>query len=109
MISNADWASRLMNCLRCCILWRVNRVLHGFGGGLGVFYVGDRQGDLTNTYTLPSYVRTDAALYYRHNNFQAALNFKNLFDVLYYEGAFNINRVFRGDPFEVEGSLKWRF
>ncbi|MEH2182885.1 TonB-dependent siderophore receptor [Nostoc sp.] len=82
--------------------------LQGFGGGLGVFYFGDRQGDLTNTYTLPSYVRTDAALYYRHNQFQAALNFKNLFDILYYEGAFNINRVFRGEPFEVEATLKWQ-
>ncbi len=86
-----------------------NGKLQGFGGGVGVFYFGDRQGDLTNTYTLPSYVRTDAALYYRRNKFQAALNFKNLFDVLYYEGAFNINRVFRGEPFEVEASLKWQF
>ncbi|WP_138497192.1 TonB-dependent siderophore receptor [Nostoc sp. PA-18-2419] len=82
--------------------------LQGFGGGLGVFYFGDRQGDLTNTYTLPSYVRTDAALYYRHNQFQAALNFQNLFDVLYYQGAYNFNRVFRGEPFEVEATLKWQ-
>ncbi|MEH2297873.1 MAG: TonB-dependent receptor [Nostoc sp.] len=82
--------------------------LQGLGGGLGVFYFGDREGDLTNTYTLPSYVRTDAALYYRHNHFQAALNFRNLFDVLYYEGAYNINRVFRGEPFEVEATLKWQ-
>ncbi|MEH1827090.1 MAG: TonB-dependent siderophore receptor [Nostoc sp.] len=82
--------------------------LKGFGGGLGLFYIGDRQGDLNNTFMLPSYVRTDAALYYRHNNFQAALNFQNLFDVLYYEGAYNINRVFRGEPFEVEATLKWQ-
>ncbi|MDF5721958.1 MAG: TonB-dependent siderophore receptor [Rhizonema sp. PD37] len=82
--------------------------LHGLGGGLGVYYVGDREGDLTNTYTLPSYVRTDAALYYRRHNFQAALNFKNLFDVLYYEGAYNLTRVFRGEPFEVEATLKWQ-
>ena len=83
--------------------------LQGFGGGVGVFYFGDREGDLTNTFTLPSYVRTDAALYYRRHNFQAALNFKNLFDILYYEGSYNINRVFRGDPFEVEATLKWQF
>ncbi|WP_298913391.1 TonB-dependent siderophore receptor [uncultured Nostoc sp.] len=82
--------------------------LQGLGGGLGVFYFGDREGDLTNTYTLPSYVRTDAALYYRHNHFQAALNFQNLFDVLYYGGAYNINRVFRGEPFGVEATLKWQ-
>ncbi|MEH1822458.1 MAG: TonB-dependent siderophore receptor [Nostoc sp.] len=82
--------------------------LQGLGGGLGVFYFGDREGDLTNTYTLPSYVRTDAALYYRHNKFQASLNFQNLFDVLYYQGAYNINRVFRGEPFEVEATLKWQ-
>ncbi|MBW4596724.1 MAG: hypothetical protein KME46_28450 [Brasilonema angustatum HA4187-MV1] len=29
---------------------------------MGLFYVGDRQGDLANTFELPNYLRTDAAL-----------------------------------------------
>jgi iron complex outermembrane receptor protein len=81
-----------------------NGDLKGFGGGLGVFFVGDRFGDFANTYKSPSFVRTDAALYYRRNNWQAALNFKNLFDVLYYESG-----TYRGEPFGAELSLKWQF
>jgi iron complex outermembrane receptor protein len=61
--------------------------LQGLGFGLGFFYAGERQGDLENTFDLPSYFRTDAALYYRRNNFQAALNIKNLFDVDYIRSA----------------------
>jgi iron complex outermembrane receptor protein len=81
-----------------------NGDLKGFGGGLGVFFVGDRFRDTTNTSIEPSFVRTDAALYYRRNNWQAALNFKNLFDVLYYESG-----TYRGEPFGAELSLKWQF
>ncbi|WP_442947493.1 hypothetical protein [Nostoc sp.] len=39
--------------------------------------MGDRQGDLENTFTLPSYVRTDAAIYYRRDNWRVRLNIKN--------------------------------
>ena len=50
--------------------------LRGLGLGAGVFFVGDRQGDLDNTFTLPSYVRTDAAIFYRQDDWQANLNFQ---------------------------------
>ena len=40
----------------------------GLGFGTGLFFVGDRQGDLDNSFQLPSYVRTDAAIYYHRNN-----------------------------------------
>jgi iron complex outermembrane receptor protein len=46
--------------------------------------VGDRQGDLDNSYVLPDYFRTDAAVYYGRNNWRAALNFRNLFDIDYF-------------------------
>lgn len=86
-----------------------NGRLKGFGGGVSVFYIGDREGDLQNSLKLPSYVRIDAALYYRNNNYQAALNFKNLFDVLYFDASGGSSYVFRGEPFGVELSLKWQF
>ncbi|GAA6619144.1 TonB-dependent siderophore receptor [Scytonema sp. NUACC26] len=83
--------------------------LQGLGFGLGVFYVSDREGDLANTFILPSYVRTDAALYYRRNNLRVQLNFQNLFDTNYYVSAFNRNRVFPGAPFETQLTIGWEF
>jgi iron complex outermembrane recepter protein len=41
---------------------------------------GDRTGDLDNTFVLPNYFRTDAAIFYNRDRFKAALNFNNLFD-----------------------------
>jgi iron complex outermembrane recepter protein len=81
----------------------------GLGVGLGLFYQGERQGDLANTFTLPDYLRTDAAIFYERDRFRAALNFRNLFDIDYYEAAFNVNRVFPGAPFEVQGTVSWTF
>lgn len=83
--------------------------LQGLGFGVGLFYVGDRQGDLANTFELPSYLRTDAAIFYERYRFRAALNFKNLFDVDYFDSALNRNNVYRGDPFIVQGTVSWEF
>ncbi|MBE9190988.1 TonB-dependent siderophore receptor [Gloeocapsopsis crepidinum LEGE 06123] len=87
-----------------------NGNLQGLGFGLGLFFVGERTGDFDNTYELPSYVRTDAALYYRRDNWRAALNFQNLFDVNYIrnsEGYREANAP--GAPFTVIGSLSITF
>ncbi|MEH1836734.1 MAG: TonB-dependent siderophore receptor [Nostoc sp.] len=83
--------------------------LKGFGFAGGLFFVGDRQGDLPNTFTLPSYVRTDAAIFYRHDNWRVGLNFKNLFDIYYFESANSRNGVFPGAPFTVLGTVSWQF
>ncbi|MFQ4144486.1 TonB-dependent siderophore receptor [Chlorogloeopsis sp. ULAP02] len=83
--------------------------LRGLGFGLGFFYVGDRQGDLENSFTLPSYFRTDAAIFYNRGQFRASLNFRNLFDVSYFESAYDRLNVFPAEPFTVQGTLSWRF
>lgn len=83
--------------------------LQGFGVGVGLFFVGERQGDLANTFQLPSYLRTDAAIFYNRDQFQIQINFKNLFDVDYFSGAFNSLRVFRGEPFTIQGTISWQF
>jgi iron complex outermembrane receptor protein len=62
--------------------------LKGLEFSLGLFYQGEREADLANTFQLPSYLRTDAAIFYEGDRFRAALNFRNLFDVEYYESAF---------------------
>jgi iron complex outermembrane recepter protein len=83
--------------------------LQGLGAGFGLFFVGDRAGDLDNTYDVPSYVRTDAAIFYNRDRFRVALNFKNLFDVNYFESALNSNRVYYGQPFTLQGTVSWQF
>lgn len=84
--------------------------LQGLGFGAGLFYVGERQGDFENTYELPSYLRTDAAIYYRRNNWRAALNFKNLFDVEYFKSVnFGRAAIEPGAPFTVIGSFEVEF
>ncbi|WP_308726779.1 TonB-dependent siderophore receptor [Chroococcidiopsis cubana] len=83
--------------------------LQGLGFGIGFFYVGDRQGDLDNSFTLPSYFRTDAAIFYNRGQFRASLNFNNLFDVDYFESANDDLSVFPGEPFTVQGTVSWEF
>ncbi|PSM45858.1 TonB-dependent siderophore receptor, partial [Chroococcidiopsis sp. CCALA 051] len=83
--------------------------LQGLGFGLGFFYVGDRQGDLDNSFTLPSYFRTDAAIFYNRGQFRAALNFRNLFDVDYFESAYSDLSLYPGEPFTVLGTVSWQF
>jgi iron complex outermembrane recepter protein len=90
-------------------------VLQGFGVGAGLFAVGERVGDLHNTFELPGYVRTDMALYYRkanvftRTNLTAQLNIQNLFDVQYYDGAFARTFITPGAPLTFLGSIKLEF
>ncbi|MEH2082412.1 MAG: TonB-dependent receptor, partial [Nostoc sp.] len=84
--------------------------LKGFGGGIGFNYVGDNKPDNLNTYTIPSYFLTDAALYYRQNNFSVGLNLNNIFNVRYYEASFDyLQRIIPGRPYTAQLTVKWEF
>jgi iron complex outermembrane recepter protein len=83
--------------------------LKGLGFGLGLFYVGERQGDLDNSFQTPGYTRTDISLFYRRENYRIGLNIENLFDIRYFESAESPLRVFYGSPFVVRGSVSWTF
>lgn len=58
--------------------------LQGLGFGLGMVYASERQILLPNTFALPAYLRVDAAVSYRRENFRLGLNVKNLFNTSYY-------------------------
>jgi iron complex outermembrane recepter protein len=92
-------------------IWAVYEVpkgnYRGFGVGTGVFAVGERQGNLDNTLTVPAYGRVDGLLYYRQDKWQAQLNFENLFNEDYIETAED-SAVF-GAPFTVRGQLSAEF
>jgi iron complex outermembrane receptor protein len=84
--------------------------LQGLGFGAGVFHVGERAGDFSDTFDLPGYWRTDAAVYYSRNNWRAAINVQNLFDVRYFQ-ANNFGRVAiePGAPLTIVGSVSVDF
>ncbi|MEH2081816.1 MAG: TonB-dependent siderophore receptor [Nostoc sp.] len=83
--------------------------LKGLGFGVGAFYYGDQEADINNTVELPSYIRTDAAIYYKRDNYQAAINIRNLFDSDYFVSAQNLNRIIPGDPLTIQGTITWQF
>ena len=71
----------------------------------------DRQGDLENTFTLPGYFRTDAALFYKRDNWRAQLNIENLFDIEYFSSTNFDSRlgVNPGAPFTILGTISVEF
>lgn len=94
-------------------LWTTYEVpegdLKGLGFGLGLFYVGDRQGDISNSYSIPSYFRTDMALFYKRDNWDVQLNIENLFDNTYFIAADEFLGASVGKPFAVSGKVSFRF
>ena len=81
----------------------------GLGFGAGLFFVGEREGDEDNSFQVPDYTRTDASIFYKRNNWKAAVNFKNLFNIDYIESADNRERIEPGIPFTVLGSVSVKF
>ncbi|MEH1876132.1 MULTISPECIES: TonB-dependent siderophore receptor [unclassified Nostoc] len=92
-------------------LWTTYEVqtgnLRGLGIGAGMFFVGDRTANIDDPLTLPSYVRTDASISYKRDNWRAALNFKNIFNVKYYES--NDYLTFPQAPFTLQGTISVTF
>ncbi|MEK7948944.1 TonB-dependent siderophore receptor [Luteolibacter soli] len=59
-------------------------LLKGLSLGAGCVYVGERNGDATNSFQLPDYVRFDAGVYYDWRNWSFKLTCENLADETYY-------------------------
>jgi len=85
--------------------------LQGLGFGAGFNYVGEREGDLDNSFEVDSYFLTNAAIFYGRDNWRLALNFKNLFNVNYIEAVENSRSSgnYPGEPFTVIGSVSVQF
>ncbi|NEQ98509.1 MAG: TonB-dependent siderophore receptor [Cyanothece sp. SIO2G6] len=85
--------------------------LDGLGFGLGFNWVGDRQGDLANSFELDSYFLTNAAVFYERQDWRLAVNFQNIFNVDYIVGTprTRTRGIEPGDPFTVIGSIRYQF
>lgn len=81
----------------------------GFGGRLGMHYVGERFGENSAArpnFFLPSYTRWDAGFWYKAERWRLALNVENLLDKTYYV-AVNNNLIFPGAPVGASISLSY--
>ncbi|MDF5726182.1 MAG: TonB-dependent siderophore receptor [Rhizonema sp. PD37] len=82
--------------------------LTGLGFGAGMFFVGDREATLPNNgVIIPSYVRTDASIFYKKRNWRVGLNFKNILDTRYYDSQGYYLRP--GAPLTVLGTISVEF
>lgn len=78
------------------------------GFGLGIFYVGEREAYLPNTFKIPDYTRIDAALYWKiDRKFELAVNLQNLTDITYYDG--QNSYIYPGAPRTVLATLRFRY
>lgn len=71
----------------------------GFGGGLSVN--GDRPGDTENSFTFPSYLQTDLAVFYTSDRLKAAIGVQNVFDAGIEDAAVT--------PQTILGTVSWEF
>lgn len=92
-------------------LWTTYQIqkgnLQGLGFGGGLFFVGDREATLPNNITIPSFIRTDATIFYRRDNYEIGLNFKNLLDTRYYDSSGFL--LAPGAPFTLLGTVSIKF
>ena len=82
--------------------------LQGLGFGLGLVFVGDRDARLPNSLTLPSYVRADAAIFYRRKNLRLGVNIKNISNTGYFEAIENFF-IIPAAPLTVLGTVSVGF
>lgn len=81
-------------------IWNKFALGGGWGAGLGIIHQSDSYTSFTNTVKLPSFTRTDGAIYYTFadGKTRLALNVENLFDKKYYPTANGDNNISPGAP-----------
>ncbi|MFZ5557340.1 MAG: hypothetical protein ACOZDY_11575 [Pseudomonadota bacterium] len=60
--------------------------------------MGDREGDLANSFEVPGYVRADASVFYRASSWRATLGVRNVFDKEYIEAPVSRTEIYPGAP-----------
>ncbi len=91
-------------------LWNRCNFNQQWGLGLGTIYRDELFTSTDNTVRLPSFVRFDAAFFYRFNaRLRAQLNVENLFDRAYFASAHSNTNLTPGSPRALRVGLTTRF
>ena len=87
--------------------------LRGLSLGAGIFFQGQKQGDIANTYQLPGYGRVNALVKYKIRAAKTTLQFnvENILNHQYYAASLpnNIYAISPGAPITFMGSIKVEF
>ena len=90
-------------------LWATYQATDVLGFGLGATYQDKSLIDDGDPFTLPSYVRFDAAAYYQvSDDLRLQLNLENLTDELYFPNAHSDHQVTVGAPFNASFTISGR-
>jgi iron complex outermembrane recepter protein len=95
-------------------IWsRVNLIDDGcqvFGVGLGFVWQSSRPGDLADSFSMGSFTRWDAGLFYSRGHLSANLYFENIFDVHYFSGSEDTALAINpGAPFNMRATVGVKF
>ncbi|MEL7112127.1 MAG: TonB-dependent siderophore receptor [Pseudomonadota bacterium] len=91
-------------------LWNAYQVTDKFGLGLGLTYQDESFINNSNSATLPSYTRVDAAAFYDVNeDLRVQLNVENLTDELYFPNSHSTHQATVGAPLNAKITISGRF
>ena len=83
--------------------------LRGLGLGFGITHVGQRYGDLNNSFTVGAYNRLDALVYYDFDaHWRLSVNMRNLTNARYIEAPTSVTNNTPGAPFTVLATITAR-
>ena len=89
--------------------WTTFQVTPYLGVGLGLTHQDESFINNSNSASLPSYTRIDAAVYYDvSESLSLQLNLDNLGDKLYFPNAHSTHQVTVGEPINARFSINWR-
>ncbi|MBC7882783.1 MAG: TonB-dependent siderophore receptor [Anaerolineae bacterium] len=84
--------------------------LQGLGFGIGLEYLGNRFGDLANSYQVGDYLIGNASVSYRRDKYRLAVNIRNISNAKYIESVTGNNGgIYPGAPLTVIFSLSSEF
>ena len=91
-------------------IWNTYQVSNLFGLGLGLTYQDESFINNSNSATLPSYTRIDAAAYYDvSERLKVQVNIENLTDELYFPNSHSTHQATVGAPLNARLSARWLF
>ncbi|MEP3653500.1 MAG: TonB-dependent siderophore receptor [Litorimonas sp.] len=91
-------------------LWNSYQVTDAFGLGLGLSYQDESFVNNSNSATLPSYTRFDAAAYYDvSDDLRLQVNIENLTDTLYFPNSHSTHQVTVGAPLNARFTISGNF
>ncbi|WP_237275822.1 TonB-dependent siderophore receptor [Tenacibaculum ovolyticum] len=90
-------------------MWLNYELKEGLGFGIGGNYTSNNYTNSSNSFTLPSYLLLDGAIYYQKNNVRIGLNINNITNKLYFTDAIYDYQFFPGAERNFKVNVSYKF